>query len=87
MNQRTLISFPCSFPIKVMGEKTEDFLDEVVQVALAFDPTFDRTHVELRTSSGGKYLGVTLTVMAVDQAQLDALYRALSSHPLVRVVL
>ena len=46
-----------------------------------------RRSIELRESSGGKYLGVTITVTATSRAQLDDLYRALTAHPLVKVVL
>jgi putative lipoic acid-binding regulatory protein len=33
------------------------------------------------------YLGLTFTVRATSRAQLDELYRTLSSHPMVKVVL
>lgn len=70
-----------------MGAKTEGFIGAILEVARRFDPHFDASTVELRESSGGKYLGVTLTVTATSRAQLDDLYRALSGHPLVKVVL
>ena len=47
----------------------------------------DAGTVELRESSGGKYLGVTITVTATSREQLDELYRTLSTHPMVKVVL
>ena len=83
----SLIEFPCAFPVKAMGLKESAFLPAVLEIAGAADPSFDASTVELRQSSGGKYLGVTITVMATSQEQLDALYRALSSHPLVKVAL
>lgn len=83
----TLIEFPSAFPIKVMGVQVPGLLPAVLEMARAADPGFDAATVELRPSSGGKYLGVTITVIATSQAQLDDLYRALSSHPLVKVVL
>ena len=48
---------------------------------------FDASTVELRPSSTGKYLGVTITVTATSREQLDDLYRALTSAPQVKVVL
>jgi uncharacterized protein len=36
---------------------------------------------------GGNYLGLTLTVTATSREQLDELYRTLSTHPMVKVVL
>ena len=52
-----------------------------------FDPTFDAATIELRDSRAGNYLGVTITITATSREQLDDLYRALSSHPMVKVVL
>lgn len=84
---QSLIEYPSAFPIKVMGAQVEGFVEAVVAVARRFDPAFDAATVELRPSSGGKYLGVTITVTATSREQLDALYRTLSTHPMVRVVL
>lgn len=87
-NLDALIDYPCLFPIKVMGANVADFLDTMVAVARGFDASFDAaTRVEQRQSKGGNYLGLTLTVMATDREQLDNLYRALSGHPMVKVVL
>ena len=83
----SLIDYPCAFPIKVMGVHVEGFTEAVVEVVLRFDPAFDAGNVEKRPSSSGKYLGLTVTVTATSREQLDELYRALSSHPMVKVVL
>ena len=83
----SLIEYPSAFPIKVMGENVEGFVHAVTAIARQFDPGFDAASVELRPSSGGKYLGVTVTVTATSREQLDELYRTLSTHPMVRVVL
>lgn len=84
---QSLIRYPSAFPIKVMGEDVEGFTEAVVAVARRFDPGFDASTVELRHSRGGKYLGVTITVTATSREQLDELYRTLSTHPMVKVVL
>lgn len=83
----SLIEYPSRFPIKVMGAKVDGFVRAITQVAEQFDPGFDATTVELRDSSAGNYLGITITVTATSREQLDNLYRALSSHPMVKVVL
>jgi putative lipoic acid-binding regulatory protein len=83
----SLIEYPCKFPIKVMGTKVDGFVHALTQVARQFDPDFNAATIELRESSGARYLGVTLTVTATSREQLDNLYRALSAHPLVKVVL
>jgi putative lipoic acid-binding regulatory protein len=83
----SLIEYPCPFPIKVMGAKVDGFVQALTHVAEQFDPTFDASTIELRPSKAGNYLGVTLTVTATSREQLDELYRTLSSHPMVKVVL
>lgn len=81
------IEYPLAFPIKVMGAKRDGFVHAVTETARRFDPTFDAATIELRESRRGNYLSVTITVWATSRAQLDALYQALTSHPLVKVVL
>ena len=85
--EQSLIEYPSKFPIKVMGAQVEGFVEAIVSVARQFDPTFDAATVETRPSSGGKYLGVTITVTATSREQLDELYRTLTTHPMVKVVL
>ncbi len=86
-NSESLIDYPSLFPIKVMGVRTDGLVHAITQIAAQFDPFFDASTVELRESKGGKYLGVTITVTATSRAQLDELYRTLSTHPMVKVVL
>lgn len=83
----TLIEYPSQFPIKVMGHKVDGFVAAITHIACQFDPAFDATTIELRDSKGGNYLGITITITATSREQLDELYRTLSSHPMVKVVL
>lgn len=86
-DRKSLIDYPSAFPIKVMGTHVPHFEAEMVAVALRFDPGFNAGTVERRPSKAGNYLGLTLTVTATSREQLDDLYRALTAHPLVKVVL
>lgn len=83
----SLIEYPSKFPIKVMGANVDGFVAEVIRVASAHDPEFDAATLATRLSAAGNYLGVTVMITATSRAQLDALYQALSSHPMVKVVL
>jgi uncharacterized protein len=85
--EASLITYPSAFPIKVMGAQVEGFEAAVVAVARQFDPGFDAGRIERRPSKAGNYLGLTLTITATSREQLDELYRTLSSHPMVKVVL
>jgi putative lipoic acid-binding regulatory protein len=85
--EQSLIEYPSQFPVKVMGAHVDGFVEAIVSVAQQFDPAFDAASIERRPSSGGKYLGVTITVTATSREQLDELYRTLTTHPMVKVVL
>ncbi|MEY3953678.1 MAG: hypothetical protein RLZZ397_558 [Pseudomonadota bacterium] len=86
-DSESLIEYPCRFPIKVMGEACDGFVEAMVDIARHFEATFDRQHVEIRSSKTGKYTGVTLSVWVTHREQLDELYRTLTTHPMVKVVL
>mgnify|MGYP001000806170 CR=1 FL=1 len=85
--KETLLEFPCDFAIKIMGLASNDLAQAVLEVVVRHDPGFDGATMEMRASSGGKYVSLTCTVKATSKPQLDALYMELTSHPLVKVVL
>lgn len=86
-HDQSLIEYPSAFPIKVMGPHAEGFVEAIVHVARQFDPGFDAATVETRPSKGGNYLGITITITATSRNQLDELYRTLTTHPMVKIVL
>jgi putative lipoic acid-binding regulatory protein len=81
------LTFPCSFPIKVMGRTQPGFAQEIVGIAARHAPDFDPSTLEMRASKAGNYLSLTVTVNATSREQLDALYRDLVAHPMVAMVL
>ncbi|AIP31687.1 hypothetical protein DR64_1893 [Paraburkholderia xenovorans LB400] len=83
----SLFEFPCDFPIKIMGKSHPEFAETIVTVVQQFDNEVDVSRVEMRPSSGGNYTGLTVTVRATSREQLDDIYRALTGHPMVKVVL
>jgi uncharacterized protein len=85
--QASLIPYPSAFPIKVMGRQVDGFVEAITAIARQFDPAFDASTIEQRPSKAGNYLGLTITITATSREQLDELYRTLSTHPMVKVVL
>ena len=85
--RQTLIEYPCDFPIKIMGARVDGFTQAVIEVVLRHAPDFEPAGAEMRPSSKGNYLAVTCTFRALSQAQVDAMYRELTAHPMVKVVL
>lgn len=85
--EETLVEFPCDFLIKVMGETSDDFSNAMLEVIRVHEPNFDASKIEMRGSSSGKYISLSCSVYVESKPQLDAIYRALSTHPLVKFVL
>jgi putative lipoic acid-binding regulatory protein len=82
----SLLTFPCVFPIKVMGRTQNGFAQAVLAVVHRHAPDFDASTLEMRASKAGNYLSLTCTINATSREQLDNLYRDLSSHPMVKLV-
>jgi uncharacterized protein len=87
VSEETLLEFPCDFPLKIMGANEADFAQTVAAIVARHAPDFDSASIEMRLSKAGNYMSLTCTVRAVSQVQLDALYRELTAHPMVKVVL
>jgi putative lipoic acid-binding regulatory protein len=83
----SLLEFPCSFPIKIMGLDEQEFRDFAVQLVTRHVGDVQDEAVSTSKSSNGKYLSVTVTIEAQSQQQLDSIYRDLTAHERVKVVL
>jgi hypothetical protein len=81
------LQFPCDFPIKIMGQNHLDFESQVLSLIRRHVPALGEGSIRSRTSRGGKYLSLTVTVRAVSRVQLDAIYRDLTACDAVLVVL
>ncbi|MEO5860892.1 MAG: DUF493 domain-containing protein [Burkholderiales bacterium] len=86
-SRETLLEFPCEFPIKIMGLTRDDFAQTVLEIVIRHAPDFDGATMEMRSSSNAKYLSLTCTINATSKTQLDNLYRELSKHEMVKIVL
>jgi putative lipoic acid-binding regulatory protein len=83
----TLIEFPCHFPIKVMGEVHDEFTSTVIEIIKQKNGKFDPSTIEMKGSSEGRYISLTCFVYVTSKPELDDIYRSLSSHPMIKVVL
>ena len=87
MAEESLLTFPCVFPLKVMGRREDGFAQTVAEVVLRHAPDFHPETMEMRPSKNARYLSLTVTINARSREQLDALYGELSKHPMVMMVL
>lgn len=83
----SLLEFPLDFPIKIMGRRVDGFAQAMADLVCAHAPEFDPATMEFRSSAQGNYLGLTVTVRVESREQLDGIYRALTGHPMVKLVL
>ena len=80
MSEESLLEFPCSFPIKMMGRNTPEFRDTVrVLVERHTGPMNDEA-IQDAVSRNGNFVSITITVIALSQQQLDDINRDVSSH-------
>jgi putative lipoic acid-binding regulatory protein len=80
-DQETLLEFPCEFPIKAMGRLDAGIGKTVFALISKHVPGLEEDNVKTRLSSNGKFVGVTINIVAQNREQLDAIYRELSEHP------
>lgn len=80
MSDETLLDFPCSFPIKMMGHDTPAFRQTVREIVEKHAGPVDDTAVQNSLSRNGRFVSVTITVSAQSQQQLDDIYREVSEH-------
>ncbi|MCY1295388.1 hypothetical protein D9M68_352550 [compost metagenome] len=82
------IEFPCeNYPIKVIGEAGEGFVELVVEILERHAPDLDRETLVLRDSRTGKFQTVQLLITATSIEQLQALHVELRATGRVHMVL
>ncbi len=87
MIKKTLIEFPCYFPIKIIGNNLPIFLEEMKQIAHTHFPNLAQDAISHKISKNSNYLSITVTVFAEDLDTLNAFYQAITKNPAVKMVL
>lgn len=77
------LEFPCDYPIKIMGEATQDFHVEMLSLIRCHAPEVCEADISMRASKGGKYVSVSIQLRAQSREQVDAIVIALREHPKV----
>ena len=86
-SSESLLEFPCEFAIKALGKSGEDLTDLVTGLIRKYAPEVAPQDVSSKSSSGGRYTSVTVTITARDRAQVDNIYLALNEHPRIVMTL
>jgi uncharacterized protein len=75
----TLVDFPCDFPVKVMGRTEGPFLKDAQALFYRHYPELTASAFSERPSKAKHFTALTVTVHALNQAELDALYRDITA--------
>ena len=81
------IEFPCQYPIKIVGEFAADFRQMALEVMEHHAPELDQELVTERLSRNGRFISLTVTIVATGEPQLKALFEALKNTGRVQIVL
>ena len=85
--QAPKISFPCRYPVKVMGEAVDGFEQQVLAIFQRHAPATAEEHMVARPSAKGNYKALTVTMEATGLEQLESLFADLKTLPAVKLVL
>ena len=85
--KKSLIEFPCTFPVKVMGAVHPEFESAILETVRKHAPDTEPHHITTRPSSKGNYHSVSITINATHIEQVETLYEELGKIDIVRMVL
>lgn len=85
--QEPKIEYPCDYPIKVIGESSPSFLDDVLVIVQKYDSTMALDKVKERASREGNYKSITLLLWATSEQQIKDVFAELKTCEAVRLVL
>ena len=87
MDKNSLITFPCDFPVKIVGSNSDSFREEIKGIVTRHFPGFNDDSITFKKSKAGNYLSITVVVYAENQDMLNGFYSEISKHPGVKMAL
>ena len=87
IDEDSLMTFPCDFAVKVMGENSNNYANTVLSICQKHVAGVSRESIHTRPSSSGKYIAVTVQLVAASRRQLDDLYIELNNHQQTKMAL
>ncbi len=86
-DKKTLMYFPCDFPLKIIGNNSAKFFEDITNIVRKHFPKDSEVTIESKPSETNKYLAITATIRVYNQHTLDELYREITQHPDIKMVL
>ena len=82
-----VFKFPCDYPIKVFGINQSDLVNTISTIVESHVGKLHSNQISLKNSSKGKYVSVTIRIIATSRKQLDSINEELQDCPLVSYLL
>ena len=86
-NDASPLDFPCRYPVKAMGRADADIEQTVWRIVSQHAPSTASDDIQVRPSRNGRFLSVTVTIIAESRTQLDAMYAELQAHQAILAAL
>lgn len=86
-DRSTILDFPTNFVIKVFGPNTQQFIDDICKLAHASCEQSDWPTFTQQLSRNKQYISISVSVYVTSKTNLDNIYRALTSHQQVKMVI
>lgn len=87
MSDESILEFPCEIPIKVLGVNDAAVREAAFGIVRAHYGKLDAGRFRERESRDGNYVSLTITVRAESREEIDAVYRDLTAHTDILMVL
>ncbi len=82
-----IFKFPCEYPIKVFGLNQPDLEKSVCSIIENYVGKLHENQISIKNSSKGKYVSITVRIIATSRKQLDSINTDLQKSPLVSYLL
>jgi putative lipoic acid-binding regulatory protein len=79
--------YPCEFPVKIIGIPCAEFEADVLSILRMYAGDVEEKDFSRRSSAGGKYLSLTVRIVARSREHLEQLYAELNAREKVIMVL
>ena len=86
-DRKSLLEFPCRFPVKAMGRQGGEFEHAVSEIIFSHARLVNGESLRITPSKAGNFISVTAVIEAESQNQLDTIYQSLTDCELVLMAL
>lgn len=82
-----LLQYPCDYPIKVIGNNSEPFVDKVTEIIKTHFPALDASRIQHTQSANGKFISISVVLHLNCEEELQQAYQAIKTVPGLKMVL